>query len=52
MKSAKICALSAQQIERVIGGVGGIPDDPTIEDLIDLADEFDAITRWRLGIPD
>jgi len=52
MKSAKICALSAPQIELVVGGVGGVPEDPTIQDLIDLADEFDAITRWRLGIPD
>lgn len=52
MNTNAMALLSASEIELVTGGVGGLPPEPTIEDLIDLADEFDSITRWRLGIPD
>ncbi|MEM7665972.1 MAG: hypothetical protein AAF250_08965 [Pseudomonadota bacterium] len=52
MKNANMVAIDLTEIECVTGGVGGLPSEPTIQDLIDLADRADEVTRWRLGIED
>ena len=50
MNNGKLVALDLTEIEAVNGGIGGLPPEPTFQDYIDLADEFDEVTRWRLGI--
>ena len=42
--------LNGAELQQINGGVGGLPDEPTIQDLIDLSEEFEETTRWRLGI--
>ncbi|MEM6826385.1 MAG: hypothetical protein AAF553_00425 [Pseudomonadota bacterium] len=49
MKTVQMVALDLSEIDLVVGGIGGLPSEPTFQDYIDLADEFDSITRWRLG---
>lgn len=52
MNNSTIVSLDAAQIELTSGGVGDIPENPNIQDLIDLSETFDEATRWRLGIED
>ena len=52
MNNAKVVALDHSEMELVTGGVGGVPSEPTIQDLIDLADQAEDVLRWRLGIED
>lgn len=47
MKTVQMVALDLSEIDLVVGGIGGLPSDPTIMDYIDLAAEFDSIRRWR-----
>lgn len=39
--------LRRTELQQVSGGVGGLPDEPTIQDLIDLAQEIEEINEWR-----
>lgn len=52
MNNAKMVALDHAEMDLVTGGIGGVPSEPTIQDLIDLAERADELTRWRLGIED
>lgn len=48
MNDAKVKALALNEIEQVCGGVGGLPDKPTFQDLIDLAEQTAEDTLERL----
>ncbi|WP_185960200.1 hypothetical protein [Erythrobacter insulae] len=48
MNDAQVKALALSEIEQVCGAVGGLPDEPTFQDLIDLAEQTNADTLERL----
>lgn len=47
MKST-IRALNPAEFDQVFGGVA-LPPEPTIQDYIDIAEEAEETTMWRLG---
>lgn len=50
MDTAYGTASNAAEIQLLLVGAAGLPEEPMLDDLTDLPDEYDETTRWRLGL--
>lgn len=52
MDTAYGTAPNAAEVQLMLVGVAGLPEEPMLDDLSDFPDEFDETSRWDFGIPE